>query len=76
MTIGTQIIVDQDIDRAVTLLFIPYGIRNILVLVIGRNEFIINTANHSIEIKLKYRIILNIEKVSNGINIIVRKKIC
>jgi hypothetical protein len=49
-TTGTQIIVVQVIERAVTFLLIPYGTKNMLVLVIGRIEFITITASHPAEI--------------------------
>lgn len=45
-TIGTQTIVVHVTESAVTFLSIPYGTRNMLVLVIGRIEFITKTANH------------------------------
>ena len=75
-TNGTHIIVDHDIDNAVALLSIPYGIKNILVLVIGSNEFIIITANHTDEIKFKYNKIKKINKVIIGIIIKFKIKIC
>ena len=45
-TIGTQTMVIHITESAVTFLSIPYGIRNMSVLVIGRTELIIITANH------------------------------
>ncbi|MEA3458908.1 MAG: hypothetical protein U9R21_09570 [Candidatus Thermoplasmatota archaeon] len=45
-TIGTQTMVVHVTESAVTFLSIPYGTRNMLVLVIGRTELIIITANH------------------------------
>jgi len=48
--IGTQTIVVQVIDKVVTFLSIPYGTRNILVLVTGKNELITIIANHAVEI--------------------------
>jgi hypothetical protein len=75
MTIGTHIIVDQDIDKAVTLLLMPYGIKNILVLVIGRNEFIIITINQILGIIFNNNSIEKNIIVIIGVIIIVRKSI-
>ncbi len=74
-TIGTQIIVVQVTDNAVTFLSIPYGTRNIFVLVIGRIEFITTTANHSFGIKSKMRSIQKIIDITIGVIIVVRKNI-
>jgi len=54
-TIGTQKMVVHVTESAVAFLSIPYGTRNMLVLVIGRIEFITTTANHSLGIRFRTR---------------------
>jgi len=73
-TIGTQTIVVHVIESAVTFLSIPYGTRNMLVLVIGKIEFIIKIANHSFVIKSKNNKILKKRENIIGVITIVIKK--
>ena len=73
-TIGTQTIVVHVTESAVTFFSIPYGIRNILVLVIGRMEFIIITANHAFGIISRMRNKLRNSEITNGVMITVSKK--
>ena len=74
-TIGTQTIVVHVTERAVAFLSIPYGTRNILVLVIGRIELIIITENHALDISLNENNGTNIMVVSIGVDTTVRKNI-
>jgi len=73
-TIGTQKMVVHVTESAVAFLSIPYGTRNMLVLVIGRIEFITTTANHSLGMRFRTRNILKKRAVSKGVTIAVRKK--
>jgi len=52
----------------------PYGTRNILVLVIGRIEFITITANHSFGTRFKIRNKIRKTAVNSGVITVVRKK--
>ena len=66
-TIGTQTIVVHVTEWAVDLLSIPYGSKNILVLVIGRTELMIITANHALVIRPKLNRGKKKSAVSNGV---------
>ena len=73
--IGTQIIVVHVTDKAVTFFSIPYGTKNMFVLVIGRNVFITITANHADEINPKIKIIPKKTEIIRGVIITVKRKI-
>jgi hypothetical protein len=73
-TIGTHTIVVQVTESAVTFLFIPYGTKNILVLVIGKTAFITITASQAEEISPKIKSIPKNIEIIRGVIITVNKK--
>ena len=71
---GTLKIVVQVIDKVVAFLSMPYGTRNILVLVTGKNEFKIIITNHVVEISPKMISKPKIRDIIKGVITIVRRK--
>ena len=71
---GTHTIVVHVMDNAVTFLSIPYGTRNILVLVIGRIELMVITANHALGINPMTSSGIVTSAVSSGVIMTERKK--
>ena len=71
---GTHTIVVQVVDKAVAFLSIPYGTRNILVPLTGKNELITIIANHTEEISPKIRSKPKIKDIIKGVITTVRRK--
>jgi len=71
-TIGTQAMAIHVTESAVIFLSTLYRIRNMLVLVIGRTELIIITANHAGDIVPSAKDGSNIRAVSIGVIATVR----
>ena len=74
-TIGTQIIVVQVTDNAVIFLSIPYGKRNMFVLVIGRIELMTITENHAVDMTASPSNEPNSMRVMSGVSTTVKNMI-